>query len=166
MGLTDRIVAFDDIAAWREEIRGAGRGVVLTNGCFDILHAGHVTYLEEAAALGDVLVVGLNSDRSTRALKGPGRPIHSQRDRAIVLAALSSVSRVVIFDQDDACALIAAVKPDTYAKGGDYTLDTINQDERRLVESMGGEVRILAQAPGVSTSRILAAVLKNERPPP
>ena len=156
MSFVEKIIPSASLTEWRESIRSNGRRLVVTNGCFDILHAGHVTYLAEARQLGDVLLVGINSDRSTRALKGVGRPVHSENDRALVIAALEFVSFVTVFDQLDAIELLEAAKPDIYVKGGDYTLASINQDERRLVEEAGGEVKILSCAEGRSTSQVLA----------
>ena len=150
MDLRDKIIPFDRVATWRETMRTQGRRLVVTNGCFDILHAGHVTYLAAARALGDALLVGLNSDASVRALKGPGRPVNPEQDRATVLAALAAVDGVCLFEEVDALRLLAEVKPDIYAKGGDYTIDTINQPERRLVEGFGGKVVILPGVPGRS----------------
>jgi len=135
-------------------LRAQGKRIVLTNGCFDLLHAGHVAYLEQARALGDFLVVGLNQDRSVRTLKGPGRPLNPLADRARVLAALSCVDLVVPFPQRTAVSLIRALGPDTYVKGGDYTLDTTNQEERRAVEAAGGKVVLLPELPGRSTTDI------------
>lgn len=160
MDLRDKIIPFDRVATWRETMRTQGRRLVVTNGCFDILHAGHVTYLAAARALGDALLVGLNSDASVRALKGPGRPVNPEQDRATVLAALAAVDGVCLFEEVDALRLLAEVKPDIYAKGGDYTIDTINQPERRLVEGGGGKVVILPGVPGRSTTNVLAKIVK------
>jgi rfaE bifunctional protein nucleotidyltransferase chain/domain len=129
---------------------------VVTNGCFDLLHAGHVTYLEAARNQGDALLVGVNGDDTVRELKGPGRPVNSEADRALVIAALASVDAVHIFRERDAVKFLEAVQPDLYAKGGDYTLDTINQDERRTVERLGGRIVLLAHVPGKSTTALLA----------
>lgn len=160
MDLRDKIIPFDRVATWRETMRTQGRRLVVTNGCFDILHAGHVTYLAAARALGDALLVGLNSDASVRALKGPGRPVNPEQDRATVLAALAAVDGVCLFEEVDALRLLAEVKPDIYAKGGDYTIATINQPERRLVEGFGGKVVILPGVPGRSTTNVLAKIAK------
>lgn len=141
-------------------MRAAGKRLVVTNGCFDILHAGHVTYLAAARALGDGLLVGLNSDASVRQLKGAGRPVNSEQDRATVIAALEAVDGVCVFEEVDALRFLAEVKPDIYAKGGDYTLDTINQPERRLIENAGGKVVILPGVPGRSTSNVLQKIAK------
>lgn len=127
--------------------------VVFTNGCFDILHRGHVEYLAHAKSLGDRLVVGVNSDRSVRALKGPGRPINTLEDRAVVLAALTSVDAVVEFDQDTPRELIAALRPDVLVKGGDYSADQI-VGAQEVTES-GGRVVIAPLVPGRSTTGLL-----------
>lgn len=127
----------------------------MTNGCFDLLHRGHVTYLEAARDQGDALLVGVNSDASVRELKGPNRPINAESDRAAVLAALQSVDAVCIFADREALRFLEAVRPDIYAKGGDYTIDTINQEERRLVERLGGKVVVVGGVPGKSTSALI-----------
>ena len=155
MGYRDKILAWDDLPAWRSALRAAGRRLVVTNGCFDILHVGHVTYLEAARQLGDALLVGLNSDASVRALKGPGRPVNPQDDRAAVVAALECVSAVCIFQEVDACRFLAYAEPDVYVKGGDYTLDTLNPAERRIVEALGGRIVVLPLVPGRSTTALL-----------
>ena len=133
----------------------AGRKLVFTNGCFDLLHAGHVRYLQQARALGDALVVGLNSDRSVRALKGEGRPVNTQDDRAEVLAALGCVDYVVIFDGKRATDLVRTVRPHVYAKGGDYTEDSLDAGEREALREAGAEIRILPLVPGRSTTALL-----------
>jgi len=155
VGLADKILAWSELPRWREAQRQAGRRVVVTNGCFDLLHAGHVTYLEAARALGDVLLVGLNSDASVRALKGPDRPVNPETDRATVLAALESVSAVCVFNERDATRFLSLARPDIYVKGGDYRLETLNPDERRVVESVGGRIVLLPLVPGRSTTELL-----------
>jgi rfaE bifunctional protein nucleotidyltransferase chain/domain len=153
-----KILKWDDLSAWREALRGQGRKVVVTNGCFDILHRGHITYLEAASAQGDVLLVGVNGDAGVRELKGPGRPVNSEADRAAVIAALESVDAVHVFSAPTAMPLLSHVQPDVYVKGGDYTIDTINQEERRLVEKLGGKVVVLAGVPGRSTTALLEKI--------
>jgi rfaE bifunctional protein kinase chain/domain/rfaE bifunctional protein nucleotidyltransferase chain/domain len=133
--------------------RSAGRRVVLTNGCFDVLHSGHVAYLNQAKQLGDVLVVGLNSDAGVRRLKGPGRPVNDVADRAAVVAALSCVDHVTVFDEDDANRLVELIRPDSYVKGGDYTAEML--PEAATVRRCGGEVRILDYVPERSTSAVI-----------
>jgi rfaE bifunctional protein nucleotidyltransferase chain/domain/rfaE bifunctional protein kinase chain/domain len=136
--------------------RARGRRIVFTNGCFDVLHRGHVGYLAEAARMGDVLVVAVNSDASVRRLKGPGRPVNPVEDRVAVLAALASVDHVVVFDEDSPRDLIALVRPDLYVKGGDYPPELI--PEASLVHRLGGEVRALEYLPDRSTSRIIERI--------
>jgi D-glycero-beta-D-manno-heptose 1-phosphate adenylyltransferase len=129
--------------------------LVVTNGCFDVLHLGHVTYLQQARDQGDALLVGVTNDAGVRALKGPGRPLNGENDRAGVLAALEAVDAVRIFPELDARAFLQTVGPDIYVKGGDYTIDTINQDERRLLEKLGVQIVILPAVPGKSTSALV-----------
>jgi D-glycero-beta-D-manno-heptose 1-phosphate adenylyltransferase len=155
MHCADKILSAEALSPWREELRRARRHLVVTNGCFDVLHAGHVTYLEAARNQGDVLLVGVNSDAAVRDLKGPGRPVNSENDRALVVAALQCVDGVFIFRERDAVKFLQTVQPEIYVKGGDYTIDTINQDERRFVESAGGKIVLLAHVPGKSTTTLL-----------
>jgi len=146
------------MACWRREIRSVGKRLVVTNGCFDLLHAGHVTYLEAARSEGDALLVGVNSDAAVRELKGPNRPMNLEGDRALVVAALQNVDAVFIFHERDAVRFLQEVQPDIYVKGGDYTLETINQDERRLIEQAGGRIVLLAHVPGKSTTGLLEKI--------
>lgn len=132
--------------------------MVVTNGGFDLLHVGHVAYLEQARQLGDVLLVGLNSDASVRALKGPERPINPEVDRATVLAALESVSAVCIFTDPRATRFLELAQPDIYVKGGDYTLETLDPDERRVVEQVGGEIVFIPFVPGKSTTALVRKI--------
>lgn len=154
----DKILAWDALSRWRAERRVEGRRVVVTNGGFDLLHVGHVTYLEQARQLGDVLLVGLNSDASVRALKGPERPINPEADRATVLAALESVSAVCIFTDPRATRFLELAQPDIYVKGGDYTLETLDPDERRVVEQVGGEIVFIPFVPGKSTTALVRKI--------
>ena len=143
----------DEVRAYAAALRAAGQRVVFTNGCFDILHAGHVRYLAAARACGDCLILGLNSDASVRRLKGETRPVNDEHDRAEVVGALKSVDAVVIFGEDTAEELIAEVRPDVYVKGGDYTRETLL--EARIVESYGGEVAFIPLVAGKSTTNII-----------
>ena len=147
------LIPEEHIEAYAAALRAAGARVVFTNGCFDILHAGHVRYLAAARALGDVLILGLNSDASVRRLKGEMRPVNTAEDRAEVVGALKSVDYVVIFGEDTAENLIAKVRPAVYAKGGDYTRETL--PEARIVESYGGEVAFIPLVAGKSTTGII-----------
>ena len=130
-----------------------GRRVVLANGCFDLLHAGHVRYLEGARSLGDLLVVGINSDDQVTRLKGQGRPILPERDRAEIVASLEAVDLVTIFDEPTVTELLLAMRPDIHAKGTDYTEDTV--PERDVVRSFGGRVRIVGDPKNHSTSELI-----------
>src|SRR6185369_6643072 len=163
MNFREKIIAYDRLADWRKALRSSGKKLVVTNGCFDLLHLGHVTYLEAARNQGDALLVGVNSDAIVRQLKGTGRPINNENDRAAVLAALQSVDAVCVFLEFDAIRFLTFAAPDIYAKGGDYTIDTINQPERRLVESMGGKVVVLAGVPGKSTSALIDKIHRLSR---
>ena len=136
--------------------RRTGRRIVFTNGCFDILHRGHITYLNRAKALGDILIVGLNSDESVRNLKGPSRPINALEDRAQVLAALSCVDHIVPFDSSTPHDLIRRIKPDVFVKGGDYTRETL--PEASLVDELGGRVEILPYLGSYSTTRVIEKI--------
>lgn len=138
-------------------LRQQGRSVVFTNGCFDLLHRGHVAYLEAARALGNVLIVAVNSDRSVRALKGPARPITPAEDRAHVLAALACVDYVVEFDDETAERLVLKLQPDVYVKGGDYVRD--EPVEAAVVKAYGGSVRILPFMSGFSTTDLVERII-------
>jgi len=137
------------------KLKKDGKRVVWTNGCFDLLHAGHITYLLRARQEGDALVVGLNSDASVRENKGPDRPVVGERDRALVLSALECVDYVILFDGKTPMDILEAIRPDVYAKGGDYNLDTIVQPERRLIESYGGSIAIIPGVEGRSTTGLI-----------
>jgi rfaE bifunctional protein nucleotidyltransferase chain/domain len=141
-------------------MRAAGKKLVVTNGCFDILHLGHVTYLETARNQGDALLIGVNGDDAVRQLKGPDRPLNEEFDRAAVLAGLGSVDGVCIFADRTATRFLAAAQPDIYVKGGDYTLETLNQEERRTVEQGGGKIIIIPFVPGKSTTSLLNKIAK------
>jgi rfaE bifunctional protein nucleotidyltransferase chain/domain len=158
MNFRSKIIAWDKLPEWRKQFRASGKKLVATNGCFDILHLGHVTYLENARNFGDALLVGINSDAATRELKGAGRPVNSENDRASVLAALESVSAVCIFSEKAATKFLERAQPDIYVKGGDYTLETLNQDERRAVESAGGKIILVPFVFGKSTSALLEKI--------
>jgi len=137
--------------------RSRGRKIVFTNGCFDILHRGHAECLKRAKSFGDVLVVGVNSDESVRRLKGPGRPFFSQSDRASLLAELSSVDYVCIFEEDTPLDLIVELEPDVLVKGADYALSQVVG--AREVKSWGGEVRLVELVPGLSTSDLIRRIV-------
>ena len=139
-----------------DTVRADGATIVFTNGCFDILHAGHVRYLTAAAAMGDFLVIGLNSDASVRRLKGKSRPIVSEEDRAEVLDALRAVDVVTIFGEPTAEDLVRLVRPDVYGKGGDYSLDTL--PEAKIVQAAGGRVEFIPLVAGRSTTNVIEKI--------
>ncbi|HJX25391.1 MAG TPA: adenylyltransferase/cytidyltransferase family protein [Chthoniobacterales bacterium] len=150
-----KVVSVEELAQIAKEIRAAGKRLVVTNGCFDLLHLGHVRYLRAARALGDMLAVGLNGDQSVRELKGADRPINNERDRAEVIAALEDVDFVAIFPEVRATRFLKTVAPEIYVKGGDYTSDTLNAEERAVMEKSGTEIRFIPFEPGYSTSQII-----------
>ena len=146
-------MSWSDAVRWRRAQSGR---VVFTNGVFDLLHVGHIDLLSAARALGDRLIIGLNSDKSVHRLKGPTRPVRSEAERAYVLAALEAVDAVTVFEQDTPLELVVALHPDVLVKGGDYSLDTIVG--RSEVESWGGRVQVVPLTPGQSTTRIIEAL--------
>jgi D-glycero-beta-D-manno-heptose 1-phosphate adenylyltransferase len=150
----------DELVAMREEWRLQGRKIVWTNGCFDLLHAGHVHSLRDAKALGDMLIVGINSDASARHIKGPQRPIMSQEDRAEMLSALKMVDYVVIFDEDEPSAALARLQPDIHCKGNEYADGKRPVPERAIVESYGGTICFLPTHPGRSTTQLLERICR------
>ena len=151
-----RVLSSRELGAWRRGEKSAGRRVVVTNGCFDLLHVGHVRFLQEARTLGDALVVGLNGDASVRELKGAGRPVNPEADRAEVLAALACVDAVVVFPEKRATHFLEVAQPDIYVKGGDYRPEDLDADEQAAVKKGGGQVKVLKLTPGKSTSAVLA----------
>lgn len=154
--MKDKILSQDELLGLRQGLRAAGKTVVFTNGVFDLLHVGHVRYLAAARALGDALVVAINSDKTVRELKGAGRPVINANERAEILAALRQVDYVTIFDDVSPRRLITSLLPDVLVKGGDYTLDEIHGREE--VEAAGGRVVSLPFIPGASTSTIVERI--------
>jgi D-beta-D-heptose 7-phosphate kinase/D-beta-D-heptose 1-phosphate adenosyltransferase len=157
----EKVLPREKAIEWVGKLKGQGKRVVFTNGCFDVLHPGHTRYLAEARKLGDVLLVAVNSDRSVRSLKGPGRPIFPENERAETLAALEAVDYVTIFDDLTPQAVIARMLPQILVKGGDWELDEIVG--RAEVEAAGGQVLAIPLVPGFSTSAIIQAAAKNFR---
>ncbi len=155
-----KIIDINELAQRARESRAAGKKLVATNGCFDLLHVGHVRYLQAARGLGDMLAVGLNGDHSVRELKGSGRPINNEGDRAEVLAALECVDFVTIFPEMRATQFILAAQPAIYAKAGDYTSETLNAEERAALQKLGAEIRIIPFEKGYSTSLLLEQLRK------
>jgi len=162
MGAADKVRGLEDLMAIVRERRASGQRVVFTNGCFDLLHRGHTRLLKHARELGDLLIVGLNSDASVRGLKGPSRPVFSQDERAEVLSALASVDYVVIFEEADPGRTIAALQPDVRVTGADWVQDGIVG--RETVERRGGRVVTIPLVEGSSTSGIIRRILEMARP--
>src|SRR6266550_4367042 len=159
--MSPKVIDFMEVSDLCETLRGNGKKLVATNGCFDLLHVGHVRYLQAARALGDLLAVGLNGDLSVRELKGRGRPITAERDRAEILASLQCVDLVTIFPGLRATEFIAASHPAIYVKGGDYTSETLNEEERTVLKEIGAEIRIIPFEAGYSTSSLLEQICKS-----
>ena len=160
MNFREKIIPWNKLARWRESVRSSGRRLVVTNGCFDVLHLGHVTYLEDARNEGDLLLVGVNSDEAVRQLKGPERPVNGESDRASTLAALESVNAVCVFDDKSAVQFLSIAQPDVYVKGGDFTRETLPPDECAVVEKGGGRIVIAPAVPGRSTSALLKKIMR------
>jgi rfaE bifunctional protein nucleotidyltransferase chain/domain len=160
---TAKIIRLDELAERASRLRSGGKKVVATNGCFDLLHVGHVRYLTAARALGDALIVGLNGDHSVRELKGAGRPINNEEDRAELVAALESVDLVAIFPDLRATRFIELTAPDVYVKGGDYNSETLNPEERKALQKIGSKIHILPFEKGYSTSGLLAKLRQSKK---
>jgi rfaE bifunctional protein nucleotidyltransferase chain/domain len=157
--MIEKIKKEKDLVKELNEHRAAGRRIVFTNGCFDLLHIGHVRYLRQAKSLGEILVVAVNSDRSVAQLKGPSRPINVQNERAEVVAALTGVDYVTIFDDIDPYRIISVLKPSILVKGGDWTKETtVGRD---IVEAEGGKVVVLPYVEGISTTTLIDRIVKN-----
>jgi rfaE bifunctional protein nucleotidyltransferase chain/domain len=150
-----KIVQLGELDRATSQWRSLGKKLVATNGCFDLLHVGHVRYLQTARSLGDALVVGINGDASTRRLKGEGRPINNENDRAEIIAALAFVDLVTIFPEVRAVRFLELARPAIYVKGGDYTIDSLDPAERDVLNRLGAEIRIIPFENGYSTSRTI-----------
>ena len=159
--MSPKIVELEDLSNRCETLRSIGKKIVATNGCFDLLHVGHVRYLQAARALGDVLVVGLNGDRSVHELKGAGRPITAQHDRAEILAAMACVDLVTIFPEIRATKFLATVRPAVYVKGGDYTPRTLDEEELTILKKIETAIRLIPFEAGYSTSGLIEQICKS-----
>ena len=159
--MKSKIVSAEELAAISENLRAAGKKLVATNGCFDLLHVGHVRYLRAARELGDALVVGINGDMSVKALKGEDRPLNGEQDRAEVIAALDSVDHVTIFPEERASRFLEKARPAIYVKGGDYQTATLNAEERTVLEKIAAEIRILPFETGYSTTSLIERLQKS-----
>jgi rfaE bifunctional protein nucleotidyltransferase chain/domain len=158
--MSGEIVSLEKARTLREDAASRGKSVVFTNGCFDLLHVGHVRYLKEAREQGDLLFVGLNDDESTRRVKGPGRPYVGQEDRAEVLAALRCVDYVVVFSEKTAERLVSVLRPDVYVKGGNYRQDEL--PEARIVTDYGGRVHLTALIADRSTTNLISTIVARQ----
>ena len=153
--MKSKIISIGELTEISAKLRREDRRLVVTNGCFDLLHVGHVRYLQAARVLGDVLAVGVNGDASVRSLKGDGRPLNNEQDRAEVLAALGCVDYVAIFQEVRATEFLEQVRPAIYVKGGDYKAETLNAEERAVLEKAGAEIQIVPFEPGYSTTALI-----------
>jgi rfaE bifunctional protein nucleotidyltransferase chain/domain len=153
-----KLYSLEQAVAWRGALRQAGRRVVLTNGVFDLLHTGHLYYLQQARALGDALIIALNADASVRALKGPARPIQDEAQRAYALSALACVDAVTIFRTPRLDAEIRALQPDVYCKAGDYTLEKLDATERGALQAIGARIEFMPFLPGFSTTQLITRI--------
>lgn len=158
--ISDKIVPLEELQQRAENLRAAGKRIVATNGCFDLLHVGHVRYLNAARALGDALIVGINGNQSVCELKGPSRPVNRENDRAEIVAALDCVDLVAIFPEMRATRFLELAAPDIYVKGGDYNQETLNAEERQVLQKVGAKIDLVPFEPGYSTSDLLARLSK------
>jgi len=158
--INDKVVPLEKLQQQAKALRTAGKKIVATNGCFDLLHVGHVRYLNGARAFGDALIVGINGDESVRELKGRGRPVNNQNDRAEIIAALGCVDLVAIFPELRATRFLELAAPDIYVKGGDYNADTLNSDEREVLRKIGAKIDIVPLEHGYSTTDLVKRLSK------
>ncbi len=150
-----KIKSLNEAVDWRNTLKTNKQKLVVTNGCFDILHKGHATYLMKARELGDKLLIAVNSDESVRALKGNSRPVTSEMDRALILACLEFIDAVVVFNETSCEKLLSSIKPDIYVKGGDYTEETMNHEERKALKESNSIIKFIPFVDGYSTTSIL-----------
>lgn len=155
-----KLVDLKSAVAFRERLEAEGKRMVLVNGCFDLLHAGHIHFLQQAGKLGDALFVALNSDASVRALKGPLRPVQPELERAYALGALECTDVLVLFHQPRLTGEILALRPATYAKAGDYTLETLDVDERSALQKVGADIRFIPFLPGFSSTALIQRITR------
>jgi len=152
------VIFYSELFSWREQLSVHESPLVVTNGCFDVLHVGHIRYLEQAASLGTSLVIGINDDDGVKELKGNSRPLNSSADRAEVLASLRCVRAVCIFPGARAVNFLKTSRPEVYAKGGDYTIETLHAPEREVLQAAGSDIRLLSLVPGKSTTHLIEKI--------
>lgn len=151
----DKLKSFEELKNVVKDLKSKNKAIVWTNGCFDILHTGHIRYLQKAKEQGDILIIGLNSDSSVKNLKGNNRPIIPENERAEILSALQCVDYIIIFSEQHPTKYLEAIKPDVYVKGGDYNINTIVQEERKIIESYQGKIAIINVSTENSTTNII-----------
>lgn len=156
----EALLTLDEAVLWRENLRKEGKKLAVTNGCFDLMHRGHATYLAQTRNTADALLVLINSDASVSSLKGPTRPLLCEEDRAYLLGSLRAVDRVVIFNSSRCDRELAALRPDIYVKAGDYTLETLASEEREVLLAAGTEIIFMPFVPGLSTTGIVEKILR------
>jgi len=161
LNFSDKIITAESLFDWRDNLKRKGQRLAATNGCFDILHAGHINYLQAARNAADALIVGINSDRSVKELKGPTRPFQNENDRAAIIAALQSVDGVYIFDELRATKFLELTQPDLYVKGGDYSIEELPEEERQLISKIGAELKVLGLVSGKSSSDIADRIIRS-----
>ena len=155
-----KIMSLKKASAWRAKLQRSGKKLVITNGCFDLLHRGHAEYLAKSRQCGDALLIAINSDKSVRAIKGKYRPIVCENDRAYLLASLIYVDAIVIFNTPRCTDLFLTLKPDIYVKGGDYNIDNIDKEEKEALLNVGAEIEFIKFIPGLSTTEILKKIAR------
>ena len=155
---SNKIKSVDEAIEWRKELRKKGKKLVVTNGCFDIVHRGHLTYLMKARNQGDALLLAVNSDKSVKSIKGPSRPINNERDRTFILSCFPFIDAIVMFDTPGCEEILRISEPDIYVKGADYNLETMNQTERQILESVGSEIRFISFVDGYSTTNVIKKI--------
>jgi len=156
-----KIKTWDEVSLWRENLRKQNKKLVFTNGCFDILHKGHVSYLIKASQMGDALILAINSDRSVRKLKGPSRPVTLEQDRAFIISCLEFIDAVVIFDSLRCDKLIQLIEPDIYVKAGDYNLETLDPCEKKALVEAKSDICFIPFIDGYSSTKIIDAINNN-----
>ncbi|MCF7791854.1 MAG: adenylyltransferase/cytidyltransferase family protein [Victivallales bacterium] len=153
-----KIKSLDEAKNWRNELKNRSKKLVMTNGCFDIIHRGHLTYLINSRKQGDALLLAVNSDSSVKRIKGPGKPVINEKDRTFILSCFAFINAILIFDTPNCDNLLEELKPDVYVKGADYNINTMVQSERRILEKIGTKIRFLSHVEGYSSTNIIKKI--------